>query len=129
MYLLKRYAIKDWAVFAEIFGMPLRLGKYEPSASQSDKDALVMALKSLGTDAAGIISKATEIEFVEASQRLSGNANPYETLVNFCNREMSKAVLGQTLTTDTSGATGTYSAGKIHNPSLPTYPFLIDICS
>jgi phage gp29-like protein len=114
MYLFKNYAIKDWAVFAEVFGMPLRLGKYEPSASQADKDALVTALKSLGTDAAGIISKATEIEFVEASQRLSGNSNPYDLLAGFCNREISKAVLGQTLTTDTSQSTGTYSAGKVH---------------
>ena len=115
MYLFKNYAIKDWAIFSEVFGMPLRLGKYEPSASQADRDALVTALRSLGTDAAGIISKSTEIEFVEASQRLSGTSNPYETLVNFCNREISKAVLGQTLTTDTSGTTGTYSAGKVHN--------------
>ncbi len=34
-------------------------------------------------------------------------------MANFCNREMSKAVLGQTLTTDTQGSTGTYAAGKI----------------
>ena len=35
-------------------------------------------------------------------------------MAEFCNREMSKAVLGQTLTTDTAGATGTYSTGRVH---------------
>jgi len=113
MYLFKNYALKDWAAFNEIFGMPLRLGKYEPSASPADREALRQAIINLGTDAAGIISKSTEIEFVEATSRLSGTTNPYQVFASFCNREMSKAVLGQTLTTDTEGSTGTYSAGKV----------------
>jgi phage gp29-like protein len=113
MYLFKNYALKDWAAFNEIFGMPLRLGKYEPSATPADRDALRQAIMNLGADAAGVISKSTEIEFIEASSRLSGTTNPYEVMANFCNREMSKAVLGQTLTTDTQGSTGTYAAGKV----------------
>jgi phage gp29-like protein len=51
---------------------------------------------------------------VEATGRLSGSGNPYQVLADFCNREMSKAVLGQTLTTDTSGGTGTYAAAQVH---------------
>jgi phage gp29-like protein len=113
MYLLKNFALKDWAAFNEVFGMPLRLGKYDPTASPADRDALVMAIRNLGSDAAGVISKATEIEFVEAASR-SGGANPYQLMAEFCNREMSKAVLGQTLTTDTAGLTGTYAAAKVH---------------
>lgn len=113
MYLLKNYALKDWAAFNEVFGMPLRLGKYEATASPADREALVQALRNLGSDAAGVISKNTEIEFVEAASR-TGNANPYQKMAEFCNREMSKAVLGQTLTTDTAGATGTYAAAQVH---------------
>ena len=115
MYLFKNYALKDWATFNEVFGMPLRLGKYEPSASQVDRDALVAAIQALGTDAAGVISKSTEIEFVEVSARTSGQNTPYLVMAEFCNREMSKAILGQTLTTDTAGSTGTYSAAQTHN--------------
>lgn len=112
MYLLKNFALKDWAAFNEVFGMPLRLGKYDPAASQADREALVRAVRNLGSDAAGVISKATEIEFVEAGSQ-GGKANPYQSMAEFCNREMSKAVLGQTLTTDTTGATGTYAAATI----------------
>ena len=32
MYLLKNYHLKDWVSFAEIYGLPLRLGKYAPGA-------------------------------------------------------------------------------------------------
>ena len=113
MYLLKNFALKDWAAFNEVFGMPLRLGKYEPTASPADREALVRAVRNLGADAAGVISKATEIEFVEAASQ-GGKANPYQSMAEFCNREMSKAVLGQTLTTDTTGATGTYAAARVH---------------
>ncbi|MFA5112429.1 MAG: DUF935 family protein [Desulfobaccales bacterium] len=105
MYLLKNFALKDWAAFNEVFGMPLRLGKYDTTASPADRDALVQAIRNLGSDAAGVISKSTEIEFVEATSRSAG-VNPYQLMAEFCNREMSKAVLGQTLTTDTEGQRG-----------------------
>jgi phage gp29-like protein len=95
MYLFKNYGIKDLVVFAEVYGMPLRLGKYEPGASKEDKEALITAVSSLGTDAAGIISTATQIEFIESASRGTGR-NVYLDLVDFCNREMSKAVLGHT---------------------------------
>ena len=113
MYLLKNFALKDWAAFNEVFGMPLRLGKYDPAASPADREALLQAVRHLGSDAAGVISKATEIEFVEAGSQGS-KTNPYQAMADFCNREMSKAVLGQTLTTDTTGSTGSYAAAKIH---------------
>jgi len=113
MYLFKNYSIKDWVAFCEVFGMPLRLGKYDPGASKEDKDALVAAIRSLGSDAAGIISKSTEIEFIEAIRgRVEGNL--YKVLADFCNREMSKAIVGATLTTDV-GDKGSYAASKTHN--------------
>ncbi|MCR4442953.1 MAG: DUF935 domain-containing protein [Peptococcaceae bacterium] len=111
MYLFKNYSIKDWVTFAEVYGMPLRLGKHEPNATQEVKDALIQAIQSLGTDAAGIISKNTEIEFVSA---IRGTSDVYRTLINFCNAEISKAVLGQTLTTEV-GDRGSYAVSKTHN--------------
>jgi len=99
MYLFKNYGIKDWVAFAEVFGMPLRVGKYDAGASKDDKDALKLAIQSLGTDAAGIISKNTEIEFIESVKNASKD-NIFETLAKFCNGEMSKAILGQTATTE-----------------------------
>jgi phage gp29-like protein len=114
MYLFKNYSIKDWVAFAEIFGMPLRLGKYDSAASKEDKDSLITAIQSLGTDAAGVISKNTEIEFVESVKSTSGTDNIYSLLANFCDKQMSKAILGQTLTTQ-EGDSGSYALGKVHN--------------
>lgn len=111
MYLFKNYTLKDWVAFAEVYGMPIRLGKYDSTASKEDKEALMKALIMLGTDAAGIISKSTEIELKEAVK--NSGTNIYEKLAGFCNSEMSKAVLGQTMTTEISGG-GSYAASKTH---------------
>jgi phage gp29-like protein len=110
MYLFKNYGIKDWVAFAEVFGMPLRLGKYDSNASKEDRAALIAAIQSLGSDAAGIVSKNTEIEFIETVKN-SGTNNIYETLANFCDKQTSKAILGQTATTEgTPGKLGNEDA-------------------
>jgi phage gp29-like protein len=113
MHLFKNYALKDWVVFCEVYGMPLRLGKYDPAASKNDKDALIAAISSLGSDAAGVISKSTEIQFVE-SVKGKANGDLYEALITFCNKEISKALLGATLTADV-GDVGSYAASRTHN--------------
>jgi len=113
MYLFRNYSLKDWVAFLEVFGMPLRLGHYDPGAGEEDKNALVTAIQSLGSDAAGIISKNTDIEFIEAVKGTSSD-NPYKGLAEFCAKEMSKALLGQTLTADV-GDKGSYAASKTHN--------------
>lgn len=112
-YLGKHFAMKDWMVFSELFGMPVRVARYEPSASAEEKRELLAVLQSMGTDAVAVISKAVEVQLMEAGQ---GKAPPpYEHICNFFNRELSKAWLGQTLTIETSGATGTFSTAQIHN--------------
>jgi phage gp29-like protein len=111
MYLFKNYDVKDWVSFCEVFGMPLRLGKYNPSASEEDKEALMKALVMLGTDAAGIIPDNTEIDFKESSKTTS--INVYEALAKYCDSQISKAILGQTLTSDSGG--GSYAQSKTHN--------------
>lgn len=111
MYLFKNYDIKDWVAFCEVFGMPLRLGKYNAAASENDKRALMEAIYNLGTDAAGIIPDSTVIEFIESQKTTS--VELYECFARYCDEQISKAVLGQTLSSDTGG--GSYAQGKVHN--------------
>lgn len=111
MYLFKNYDVKDWVSFCEVYGMPLRLGKYDVSASEDDKKQLMEAILSLGTDAAGIVPNSTMIEFIESNKTTS--AEIYEGLARYCDEQISKAILGQTLTSDSGG--GSYAQGKVHN--------------
>lgn len=111
MYLFKNYDVKDWVAFCEVFGMPLRLGKYSPSASEEDKLQLMRTLVEIGTDAAGMVPDGTMIEFIESQKTAS--AQLYERLARYCDEQMSKAILGQTLTADSGG--GSYAQSKTHN--------------
>ena len=112
VYLAKNLSLKDWMIFAEVFGMPVRIARYEPSATAEEKRELLTMLESLGSNAAGVFSRAVELQIVEAHRGQSGP--PYERLVDFLNREMSKAWLGQTLTTDIAGQSGSVAASKVH---------------
>lgn len=111
MYMFKNFDIKDWASFCEVFGMPLRLGKYDASASEDDKKQLMEAIVSLGTDAAGVVPTSTMIEFIESNKTAS--ADIYERLARYCDEQNSKAIIGQTLTADSGG--GSYAQSKTHN--------------
>jgi len=111
MYLFKNYDIKDWIAFCEVYGMPLRLGKYQPGASEADKIALMQALIQIGADAAGIIPDGTTIDFITTEK--ASSTDLYERLARYCDEQISKAILGQTLTSDSGG--GSFAQSKTHN--------------
>ena len=111
MYLFKNYDLKDWVSFAEVYGLPLRLGKYAPGASEADKVALMQALIQIGADAAGIIPDGTTIDFITTEK--TSSTDLYERLARYCDEQISKAILGQTLTSDSGG--GSYAQSKTHN--------------
>lgn len=111
MYLFKNYTLKDWVAFCEVYGMPLRLGKYQPGASEDDKRALMQALAQIGADAAGIFPDGTTIEFINTEK--ASSTDLYERLARYCDEQISKAILGQTLTSDSGG--GSYAQSKTHN--------------
>lgn len=112
IYLAKNLALKDWMIFSEVFGMPVRIARYEPTATDEEKREMLHMLESLGSNAAGIFSRAVDLQVIEANRGTMGP--PYERFIEFVNREMSKAWLGQTLTTDITGQKGTLAATQVH---------------
>lgn len=117
-YMCKAYGLKDWLAFAEIFGLPLRLGKYHPSATQKDIDTLIRAVANIGTDAAAVIPETMGIEFIKGGD---GGAGPalFSGLADYWDKQMSKATLGQTMTTD--GQSGGLAQAKVHEGVLEIY--------
>jgi len=112
-YLGKHFAMKDWLVFSEVFGMPLRVARYEPSATPEEKRELMKMLQTLGSDAAAIFSKAVELQLLEAGQ---GKAPPpYEAICRFFNEELAKAWLGQTMTVETLRQAGTATVAMMQD--------------
>lgn len=111
MYLFKRFGFRDWLIFAEAYGMPLRIGIFEATTTAENRQVLESACAQIGSDAWAVISSDTKIEFKEA-QRTS-TAALFREIIEVCNTEISKAILGQTLTTEVGGK-GSYAASKTH---------------
>lgn len=112
-YLFKHYSTRDLAELLEIYGMPIRLGKYPPGTANEEKSTLLNAVTQLGHSAAGIIPEGMSIDFHTAAQ---GNADPFLAMMRQCDDSISKAVLGGTLTSQTSDSGGgAYALGQVHN--------------
>lgn len=98
LYVIKHSNLRSWLQFAEVYGMPLRIGRYPEGTNKDDRTAILKALKLLGTNAYGILPEGADIEFKEANR--GSSVDVYDRLKEFCNSEASKAVLGQTETSD-----------------------------
>lgn len=102
---------KDWQLFVQGYGMPLRLGRYGPEASDGDKRVLRQAVFSIAGDVAAIIPKSMEIEFVEPGDRSAGT-DLYLKRMNWLDQQVSKLVLGGTAGTD--AISGGHAVGQEH---------------
>lgn len=111
-YLFKNYSVRDLAEFLEIYGLPVRLGKYPAGASEKEKTTLLNALVGIGHNAAGIIPETMMLELLDAA---SGSGDTFMSMVDWCERTQSKIILGGTLTTQADGKTSTNALGQIHN--------------
>lgn len=110
-YMCKAWAWKDWMAFADIFGLPMRVGRYGPNASKEDISKLINAIANLGSDAAAAVPDSVKIEFEQAPQ-VGGAGDFFEKLVTFWDKQVSKGVIGQTMTTDDGSS---LSQAQVHN--------------
>lgn len=95
----KRGGFGDWAQFAELFGMPFRLGKYNPHDEQS-RIKLNEALENAGSASHAVIPEGTSLEFLASGGVNNSSSNVYSGLIEMCNKELSKLFLGNTMTTE-----------------------------
>lgn len=111
-YLYKNYSIRDLAEFLEIYGLPLRIGKYPSGASDKEKSTLLAAVVGLGHNAAGIMPESMLVEIQEAAK---GSERPFLAMNQWAESSVSKAVLGGTLTSQADGKSSTNALGNVHN--------------
>ena len=110
-YMFKKFTERDWSIFSQTYGQPLRLGKFGPNTSDADKDTLFRAVANIAGDCAAIVPKSMDIDFVEAGN-LSATGQLYRDRADWLDRQISKAVLGQTATTDAE--VGGLGSGEEH---------------
>lgn len=110
--LFRNWSLTDWLRLGEIAWRPWRVGKYkrESFAQQEDVDGLVTLLDAMSTSGVAVIPDTVELD-VEWPQGGAAGKGPHSELFGTMGREMSKAVLGQTETTESSSSSG-YAQSK-----------------
>lgn len=110
-FMFKAFTAKDWAIFCEAYGQPLRLGKWGEGASDAEKEILFQAVANIGIDYSAIVPASMAVEFVKAD--IAGSHELYEKRCDWLDKQVSKIVLGQTGTTDMTA--GGYAQAKVHD--------------
>ncbi len=96
-WLLRTMSRQWWADLLERFGVPFLKGKYSDEKGRSTLERAFRLAVRLG---AIVVSKNTEVEVVQAANGDSSNA--HERFITICNQEISKLIVGQTLSSNAS---------------------------
>ena len=123
----KKHGIKYWLIYMEKFGMPTAVGKYPSGTAPALQQTLLDAIDAIQNETGVKIPDDMAIELLEATRR--GEAT-YEKLCEYMDKQMSKAVLGQTATTEgTPGKLGREKAQEeVRQDILEADADLLDEC-
>ena len=110
-YAIKHLGVGAWLTFAELFGIPMRLGKYAPGAPESEITALEDAVRAMGADASGVMPSTMAIEITDAIGK-GNTGDVHAKLVAWAEAQQSKAILGQTMTADSGSS---LSQAQVHD--------------
>lgn len=97
-YAAKRWTVADWLAFLDVYGIPIKIGKY-PAEDEDKKHLLLQAVAALGSDAAAVIPDTMTVDLLEAAAA-KGGATVFAEAAQYWDKQISKVVLGQTMTTD-----------------------------
>ena len=107
--LFKRNGVSYWQRFLERFASPIPVGKH-PNVGSAQQRELMRTLAQMNHRSAITVPIGTDLETFESKR--SGTAD-YATWGKFWNAEISKAVTGETLTTE-MGDNGARAASQTH---------------
>ncbi len=113
----KETGFKFWAIFLEKFGGPTAILSYpDGDTSTALQDQALAILEDLQNETGVVIPDSFSLEFQGARQ----GSVTFDKMIQICNSEMSKAVLGATQTVE-EGKRGSYALSRTHTDVRAEY--------
>ena len=106
----KKAGMELWGQFTEKYGMPFLHGSVE-SGKDGELDSVSTMLYQLQQD--GSVATNERVKINPINTNTGDSPDNYQKFIHFCNAEISKAILSQTLTTE-QGDTGSYGMSQTH---------------
>jgi len=111
--LFRNWDLRDWLTLAELAWKPWRVGVYQKAASKEDIANLEAMLEQMTATGVAVVPETAKADVHWPANSGKGNS-AHKELFDAMGAEMSKCVLGQTLTTE-QGDVGSQALGKVHN--------------
>ena len=109
--IFKKAGVKFYAQFIERYGLPSVFATAAQNATATEKQEAATNLSQLRQGGSGVVPFGTDVTLVSAG---SHHADIHERYLAYWNAEISKVLMGQTLTAELSGETGSYAAAETH---------------
>jgi len=103
--------MKFWVSFTEKFGQPLVWAQVPRGSAEAEYQKVADLMNETVQDGVLVTPEDSKVELLSGTG--NGSSDNFKQLCDFMNNEMSKAILGQTLTTESTG-TGTQALGTVH---------------
>lgn len=110
--LFRNWGLRDWLALGELAWKPWRIGTYKKGTDRESIENLRQFLRQMSST--GTMTKPDDVQVEVNWPKNNGIGSTHKELSEFLAGEMSKAVLGQTLTTE-AGSRGARSLGEVHD--------------
>ncbi len=121
-WLVRQFALRDWARYSEVHGLPQKKAKVPAQAPAEDKRRFFNAVKRLGSESAFLLPMPSngqgewDIELLEARDTAWKG---FEGLIDRCDKSITLTIRGTNLTTEVK--TGTGAATQAHRDEDSDY--------
>lgn len=117
-WMFKKAGFRFWVTAAEKFGVPTVVALFESQDETKQGETaeyLAGELSKIQNDAAVALANVDSIQTLEASGNAQGM---FKDFIDICNAEMSKAITGETMTSENGGGTGSFALSNTHADTL-----------
>ena len=111
----KKLAMSCWSQYVELFGAPFRHLKTDIKDEQRRYNAEEM-MRNMGSLGWAVSDKDDDLNFINFTN--AGESDVYENLISLCNSEISKLIIGQTMTSENGSSR---SQAQVHKEVLDLY--------
>jgi phage gp29-like protein len=123
-WIVRQFALRDWARYSEVHGLPQKKVKYPAQAPADAKASFFASIKRLGAETAfalpqqaGVDAAAWDIELLEARD---GSWKGFQGLIAQCDGSITLAIRGTNLTTEVKDV-GSKAAASVHGEQDSDY--------
>jgi hypothetical protein len=117
VWMVRQWAIRDWARYSEIYGQPVKGLKVPQQWDEDEKKRALQEIAGLASDSTVMLPQDEKgygfaLELIEAQGH---GAEVFEKLIAKCDTAIAVRIIGQNLTTEISGASGSRAAAQVHD--------------